>query len=95
MPNFQAHFNKANKDHVCKLTPQAAGYHGAHNAVIVTHPRAKAATVMPPSTTTTTAPLDNNNIPAGGTVLFYCWTHGLSKTPLHTSALCKNKGEGH
>ena len=82
MVNFQVHFTKANKDQARKLTAQSAGFHGANSAVTVTPPGA--ASVVPGS----------NVIPAGGTVYYYCWTHGLGKNGLHTSATCKNKGEG-
>jgi hypothetical protein len=33
MEVFQAHFNKGNKERICKLTAKAAGYHGANAAI--------------------------------------------------------------
>ena len=87
MANFQAHFTRATKERARVLTAQNAGFHGANSAVIVPPDGANSASV--------TSPGAANVIPAGGTVYYYCWTHGLGKNGLHTSASCKNKGEGH
>jgi hypothetical protein len=86
MPTFQEHFAKANKERVRKLTAQTAGYHGAHSAVVV--PPAGANAITAGATPPSTAPPGNNSY-------HYCWTHGLGKNRLHTSALCNNKAEGH
>jgi hypothetical protein len=32
---------------------------------------------------------------SNGIPLFYCWSHGLSKTSQHTSKTCNNQSEGH
>lgn len=97
LPNFKAHFTKANKERLRKLTAQTAGYHGANATTMMpTHPApptAPAATV-PTTAAAITAPnaavrTDN------GLTMHYCWTHGLGKNRAHTSATCNNKAEGH
>jgi hypothetical protein len=88
---FQVHFTKQDKERLRRLTAQATGYHGANKA-------AAPITPMPVPTTnqiaTAAAPqvtqYSSNNIS-----LFYCWTHGLSQNPEHTSGSCKSKAEGH
>jgi hypothetical protein len=86
---FQDHFTRANKERIRKLTAQAAGYHGAHSAVVVPPAGANSAAVTPPPAIGTTTP------PAAGTLYYYCWTHGLGKNDKHTSAQCNNKATGH
>jgi hypothetical protein len=86
---FQDHFTGANKERIRKLTAQAAGYHGAHSAVVVPPAGANSAAVTPPPAIGTTTP------PAAGTLYYYCWTHGLGKNDKHTSAQCNNKATGH
>jgi hypothetical protein len=86
---FQDHFTRANKERIRKLAAQAAGYHGAHSAIVVPPAGANSAAVTPPPAIGTTAP------PAAGTLYYYCWTHGLGKNDKHTSAQCNNKATGH
>ena len=94
MVNFQDHFTKATKERARVLTAQNAGFHGANSAVIVPPAGANSAIVTPPGASGAVVP-GSNVIPAGGTVYYHCWTHGLGKNGLHTSGTCKNKGEGH
>jgi hypothetical protein len=90
------HFNKHEKQRLRKLTAKAAGYHGANKATAVT-PLAPAVTHAPPPATALAAGqqaapprFSSNSIE-----LFYCWSHGVSKNPEHTSGSCNSKGEGH
>jgi hypothetical protein len=58
---------------------------------------ANAASTITPNTNTTpsTGNISSNtsgNTPKGW---YYCWTHGLGKNRVHTSATCNRKGEGH
>ncbi len=32
---------------------------------------------------------------AGGTMMFYCWSHGATFSPGHTSGTCRNRADGH
>jgi hypothetical protein len=93
MDNFQDHFNKATEERARKITAQAAGYHGAHSAVVVTPPgSANSVTGTTPPGTGTAHPGAAKKKTGG---FYYCWTHGLGKNPKHTSALCENKATGH
>jgi hypothetical protein len=92
---FQAHFTKQDKERLCRLTAQAAGYHGVNKAAAPITPTpvpttnqiaAAAAAAAAPQVTQ----YNSNNIS-----LFYCWTHGSSKNPEHTSGSCKSKPKGH
>jgi hypothetical protein len=84
--NFQLHFNKHEKTRLKKLTAQSAGFHGAQNATRIPddQPLAAAAQGKPKDL------YESNGIP-----LFYCWSHGLSKSSDHTSRTCHTKSEGH
>jgi hypothetical protein len=88
-PNFLLHFNKHEKTRITKLTAQAAGFHGASNA-----------TRIPPDDQAIAAAAqqtgkNKDSFVSDGTPLFYCWSHGLSKTAEHTSLTCTNQNEGH
>jgi hypothetical protein len=88
-PNFLLHFNKYGRTCINKMTAQAAGFHGAQNA-----------TRIPPDDQANTAATQQAGkskdlFVSNGTPLFYCWSHGLSKTSEHTSKTCNNQGEGH
>jgi hypothetical protein len=37
----------------------------------------------------------NAPAPAGGVMHFYCWTHGATISPSHTSGTCKHRAPGH
>jgi hypothetical protein len=88
-PIFLLHFNKYGRTCINKMTAQAAGFHGAQNA-----------TRIPPDDQANTAATQQAGkskdlFVSDGTPLFYCWSHGLSKTSEHTSKTCNNQGEGH
>jgi hypothetical protein len=90
--NFVLHFNKHEKQRLRKLTAKAAGYHGANKATAVTPPApAPAPATVPPPGNRPPRPFFSSNI----IELFYCWSHGVSKNPEHTSGSCNSKGEGH
>ena len=94
MPRYQAHFIKANKERIRKLTALTAGYHGAH-AAIGAQPGA-----APPIAAAAIAPAVAANLanPAAivdGQQFYYCWTHGLGTNRSHTSATCNRPGPGH
>jgi hypothetical protein len=81
MDNFRAHFFKANRERLRKMTIGTAGFHGANAA-------------QSPTPTPPTAPLLRG--PTGGSILwYYCHTHGLSTKASHTSSTCRRKGPGH
>ena len=93
LANFQTHSNFQNKEQVRKLTAQTAGYHGAHQANIVpASPNAAAAAAALAAAAT------NPPVPAvvvGDVRMCYCHTHGLGKSPLHTSITCTHPGPEH
>jgi hypothetical protein len=80
--NFMKHFTLANKERQRIITSDSAGYHGANTATQLA--LAAAITAAGHSQVTPTP-----------TSFYYCWSHGLSKNPLHTSATCNNKAVGH
>jgi hypothetical protein len=87
-PIFLLHFNKHEKTGINKMTAQATGFHGAQNA-----------TRIPPddqanATAAQQAGKYKDLFVSGGIPLFYCWSHGLSKTSQHTSKTCNNQSEG-
>jgi hypothetical protein len=92
-PNFMLHFTKHEKERHRKLTARSAGFHGANNAKTPVTPE-KAAAPSPPLVAYVAqegpASFDSNNI-----TLYYCWTHGLSRTAGHTSHTCENKADNH
>jgi hypothetical protein len=93
LPSFQLHFTRADKERRRKLTAQTAGYHGAHLVTPTTGtPLAAASVAIPP------APLVAAQFSVnvdGGTMMYYCWTHGLGRNANHTSLTCSNKAQGH
>jgi hypothetical protein len=92
--NFVLHFNKHEKQRLRKLTAKAAGYHGANKATAVTPPAA--AIVPPPANALAVGqPATPHGYSSNSIDLFYCWSHGLSKNPEHTSGTCNSKGKGH
>ncbi len=84
---FVTHVTNHNKLRINKLTAKSAGYHGAHTA---TAP--PAATCLAVTNTTGTS-IDPNN--KYGFMMYYCHTHGASRSSAHTSLTCKNRKEGH
>ena len=84
MEKFQEHFKAALEEYKRQVTAGAAGYHGANhaNAVIPIVP-------IPHEANSATAVVDDL------IRMFYCWSHGLSKNPNHTSCTCTSKKPGH
>jgi hypothetical protein len=94
--NFHTHFNHHEKTRIKRLTTKAAGYHGANHGKAVTpdtnnKPTEIAASIKP----LPTGHKDKQNFECDDIQLFYCWTHGLSKNPKHTSASCNAPAEDH
>jgi hypothetical protein len=91
--NFKAHVNLQEKTRLKKLTAKAAGYHAA-NGIIQAPPDL---VEEPPPTIQGKAfaatPATHPTIVVDKLELCYCWSHGLQKS--HTSATCKQPGEGH
>jgi hypothetical protein len=88
-PNFLLHFNKHERTHINKMTAQVAGFHGAQNATrIPPDDQANAAAAQQ-------AGKSKDLFVSDGIPLFYCWSHGLSKTLQHTRKTCNNQSEGH
>jgi hypothetical protein len=91
LANFRLHFAKENQERLRKLTARTAGYHGANHAA--TQPNTAvtelAAAAQPAPTPSAAVKLTN------GTMMYYCWTHGLGKNRNHTSANCHNKDKDH
>ena len=88
---FKTEFKLGNQERIRRTTASDAGYHGAHNANLVTPPANSAAI----ATTTSTPPTPAQHVSVEGGRLYYCWTHGLSQHRNHTSATCLNKATGH
>jgi len=91
-PEFCVYFTAKNKDRLRKLTTSQVGFHGANTATTVstTSPSAaaKPAPIMP---SLRTASATTNN----GSLMYYCWMHGLGFNKTHTSATCSNPAAGH
>ena len=92
--NFKLFFTAANKERAKKAT--AGQFQGSAFKAIggADSPRPGTPTSRPgtPSTRTgTMSPVSEGSNPR----IYYCWTHGLSNNPNHTSATCTNKGTGH
>jgi hypothetical protein len=84
MPLFMTHFTSANTERLRRLTVKSAGFHGAN-----------AATPATPSKQLTTKLNDATINSPGAFVGYYCWSHGATINPNHTSATCKHKKAGH
>jgi hypothetical protein len=92
LPDFKIFFEEANKERMTS-TAKEAGYHGAHKAT------------APPNTTKTTGTTTNTqeNVDGhdarfcviNGKKIWYCWSHGGSTNPGHTSATCTKQKDGH
>jgi hypothetical protein len=91
---FKEFFNHADKERKKMMTTKDAGYHGA-NATTKAATTTTTATSAPTSNTTNTRN-DNNFVdPSSGRKIYYCWSHGGSLNPDHTSAKCLYPKEGH
>lgn len=62
-----------------QLSQLTAAVTKLHLAITAPSPRPRSTQHPPPAATTNT----------------YCWTHGATLNPFHTSATCKNKADGH
>lgn len=92
---FKSEFKLGNQERVRRLTASDAGFHGAHQAVIVTPPPNSAAAATMPTASPATPPTPAQHVSVEGGKLYYCWTHGLSPNRNHTSATCLHKADGH
>jgi len=90
LPIFTAHFNFENKERLRKLTAQTAGFHGAHQAVVV--PASPT-----PATALAAAPIAQPApaVAIDDVKMYYCHTHGLGRSSNHTSATCTNPAPEH
>jgi hypothetical protein len=91
LANFKTHFTFQNKERVRKLTAQTAGYHGANQANIVPASPNDAAIAAAVAAAAATPPA----VVVGDIRMYYCHTHGLGKSPLHTSPTCTHPGPEH
>ena len=94
MKAFQEFFNHADKDRKKHLTTKDAGFHGA-NAVTKSYKAAVTNEAPPTDETTTTRPKTNFVDPTSGRKVYYCWSHGGTLNPKHTSETCNHPKEGH
>ena len=99
---FRAEFELGNQERLRKLTAGAAGFHGAHNALLTSSPHPAVATTIaaaasshPTVVTPAAASSPAAHVSVDGGKMYYCWTHGLGTRSTHTSATCLNKAEGH
>jgi hypothetical protein len=86
---FKEHFNTAERERNRQITAEGAGYNGANAAVVTPGTETAAAA----TTTASGAPKAQKTLFPDGTG-GYCWTHGLTKNPDHTSATCENQAKG-
>lgn len=104
---LQSHFRRMNMDRLETTTTETAGYHGANNAMV---PTMQPPTVLAPTELALmmaelhllrSQAQANNAVPAPRPyvlrpdIVSYCWSHGTSRNPTHTSATCNNKLPGH
>lgn len=87
LANLKTLFDFENDECIRKLTAQTAGYHGAHNANIVPPSPGMAATATP-------APAPPHVDLGNGMIMFYCWSHGLSKNRRHTGVTSEHPKDG-
>ena len=85
-----AYFTVIDKARLRNVTSKDAGYHAANNTTFLPpNQKRKTGEAMPPTapiTGTTTGPNE---------VMYYCWSHGLGKSPNHTSQSCRVPAAGH
>ena len=89
---FRTFFNHADKDRKKNLTVKDAGFHGANATKSY---KAAVETVAPSATETNTRTKENIVDPTTGRKIYYCWSHGGSTNPNHTSAKCTAPKDGH
>ena len=86
----QAYFTVIDKARLRNVTSKDAGYHSANSTTFTpTNQKRKTGEAMPPTTPgagTSTGPNE---------VMYYCWSHGLSKSSAHTSPSCRVPAPGH
>jgi hypothetical protein len=89
---FKEFFNHADKERKKTMTTKDAGFHGANAATKI----APTPTTTPATTTTNNTRNDSQFVdPSSGRKIYYCWSHGGSLNPDHTSAKCLYPKEGH
>jgi hypothetical protein len=99
---LQSHFRRMNMDRLETTTMETAGYHGA-NAVVPNMQLAptefallmaelKLLRIQAQANNAAQAP--RPFVPRTDT-MSYCWSHGTSRNPNHTSATCNHKQPGH
>lgn len=97
MLEFRRFFNDADRDRGLH-TAKKAGFHGANNAKVSKHRTktpAKANMGTDKTDTAATNNTDERYFMFGDKKIWYCWTHGGSVNPQHTSATCKRPASGH
>jgi hypothetical protein len=94
-PNLKTHFTRANRERHRLLTSERGGYQSTNSAAqaatnaataAATNTNAAAATALA-AALTGTPPQPSSN----PTSFHYCWSHGLSCNPSHTSLSCNNQ----
>jgi hypothetical protein len=86
MKTFCAFFNNTEKERKERLTTKDVGY---ANAVI------KGKTAATTTSPTTTEPTVQYVDVVTTRNVYYCWSHGVSSNPRHTSATCRSRSTGH
>jgi hypothetical protein len=86
--NLKVMFNRVNNTRINNAATTGPVYHGAH-AVTPTKPPHVNTAAGSGTATTPTAGVDNK----GGTLCWYCHTHGTGFSPNHTSANCRHPSE--
>lgn len=105
MQNFVIHFSKADVSRKRTLTSRDAGFHRAAQ-VQDTPTKATGIRCLEISSQGTTSKLTSahsaNSVNSNSSSqkskdpeFFYCWTHGVSTNPAHTSRTCNNKQPRH
>jgi hypothetical protein len=79
--NFIEHFTKAAKERERQRTTKQTGYHGEVVAAVKDNK-------------SNTKP-DEKARTDGGTIMYYCWSHGAGTNPDHTSKSCERQLDGH
>jgi hypothetical protein len=82
LENFAKDFKLADGEQQRKQTTTMAGYHNTAANVTQTAAALAALTVQPTPTDKTQQ-------------LYYCWSHGAGRNPMHTSLTCNNQQPGH
>ena len=96
MATFKEFFNHADKDRKKNLTTKDAGFHGANAATYADKVKQKTEVNNDNNGTTNNARTTTNFVdPDSGKKIYYCWSHGGTTNPNHTSAKCKYPKEGH